>query len=258
MMQCKGNSLYKITTQNESMFYNTNNILNHIPAKQGVILIAPIDYIIDDLVYKLIFEKSVNKLKHFYASTSASFAFKTENIFYICIDYLVEEEIQIDQDKLTIDKEEEIKDKIMNKDKIQCSIEIIQKMKLNKTYCRTFVGELLDVVKDVFLLLNELEDKICLASNIFVDCIDENLKKLFEEKLMMQICEENYGQIKHMKMLSISEQITKSNAFFDTIKSDPVSIGGLIGGKVIMIDTNECMTKEEHENGIFDNFMLHK
>ncbi|KAM0677948.1 hypothetical protein BDAP_001428 [Binucleata daphniae] len=231
ILQCKNDSVYKISTNKESNMYNTFDICNHLPKLDCMILISPLDFLIDGIVHKLMTEMAIQKIKHLYPSTCATFAFKTENIFYISVDYVVEEEIQIDQDKLTIEKEEQIKDKIMNKDKIKCSIEIVQKMKLNKTYSRILYGELTDVISNAFMLLNELEDKVCLASNIFVDCMDENLKKLFEEKVMMQVCEENYSQIKHMKFLKIPSYITNSDLFYDAIKNDPVSIAGLVGGK---------------------------
>jgi hypothetical protein len=127
-------------------------------------------------------------------------------------------------------------------------VEIVQREKFNRAFSRRFKGDLYETIHDVFSLLNDMDDRINLASSIYISSRSNDLKKLFEERIAMEACvSETPGkeQIKYFKFLKITGSVKEYPVYFDEIRDDPVLIGGMLAIKARFVESNEFTKRGE-------------
>lgn len=125
-------------------------------------------------------------------------------------------------------------------------VEIICDKKVIRSECRFFKGELFEIVNDAALLLNAQRNKETLASNMYIDSDDKDLKHLFEEKLVMEIG--GCVNVKYMYFLKMKDYMIESQYCYGEIEDQPVSVGGLMVAK-ILLENDGFMSKKEYERG---------
>lgn len=218
-------STYRITTNLTSQLFSTNDIIQYLPSFKSIVIVMPncanSKKLLDDLITKT----SISNFIHIIPSFCCCFTFNTENIFYI---------------------------KLSKQQTITSFVEIISERKFLKEYHKKFEGSEVELVNEISLLLYNLENKNILASNFYIDCDDLELKKGFEEKMIMGLG----SNIKHIKFLKVNECIKKSNFCYDDIENDPVSIGGLIGGKIYFLEGGEFLKKDDYFQDNLDKFKM--
>ncbi|KAK1350533.1 hypothetical protein CWI37_0433p0030 [Hamiltosporidium tvaerminnensis] len=202
----------------------------------------------------------------FFPSTLSSFCFETHTILFLTVNMVHKDEIKEEElsftDNVTspVHTQELIKKKIESENKVNCNVEIIINTSFSPTYSQNVSGNLNEVVHDVFSLINRIEDKKNLASNIYIRSRSEDLKILFQERLAMDLCVgESYGnnQIKYLKYLKIPSYIKEASVVFESVREDPVLIGACLAAKIKFIDGQEYTRREDFFSKDYKDLTIH-
>lgn len=231
ILQEYSKSLYRITTNIDTKLYSTDNITQYLPAVKTLILISPFYTDPTPALSAIYKETPVQHTAHILPSIACTFAFKTSCIFYI---YLNKHDTHISG-----------------------FVEIVRGKKIRKPDCKVFEGDLYEVLNNIALLLNahKQADKDALSSNIYVESEDLGLKRSFEEKMVMEIGK--CVDVKYMYFLKMKEYLEASEYCHEGIVDQPVSVGGLIAGKVL-VDNESFMSRAEYENGDFSKLKFYE
>jgi hypothetical protein len=194
------------------------------------------------------------------------FSFETRDIFYVDVNLLEKDDIEAEEviqriEDVTspIETEEKKKEMIVNNHKVVCTVEVVQGTKFNPAFSRRFEGDLYEIIHDVYSLLNSMEDRIVLAANMYVNSRSEDLKRLFEERVAMDVCVSETparNQITYLKFLKMSSYIKDASIFTDKVKNDPVIVGGWISAKSKFLELGEYTRKENFAMGDYRSLFI--
>lgn len=137
-------------------------------------------------------------------SKACAYTLNTENVYFINVNSTIiasESEIEVPEATSPIETEEAKKEKLASEAEMEVSIEVIRKGCIVPMHSNQFSGKFDEVLCDTFSALNMTPERVTLASNIFVVSRRDLLRSLFEERLAMNICVSESGNLNQIRYI---------------------------------------------------------
>ncbi|KAF7684472.1 hypothetical protein TCON_0338 [Astathelohania contejeani] len=254
--------VFIIKIENEELFtiidsenigtYNNEYLLNVYKPPSSVnylLIIEPfsVNKAIGLAISKHFFENTkIEGLLIFLPSTLLCFTFDTPDLFLVNVNKIGE--FSCEHSNLPDDEKEKIK--ILQESKIEASIEIVEGTRFIRYMSIKLQGGFDEVMHDTYSHLNRCANRIKLASNMSVQSRCPLLKRMFEEKLAMQVCiGTSIYQIKYLKFLKEPIYLRDVPLVNEGTRDDQLMLGASLAIKLKFTSNGEYSKRDDFLKG---------